>query len=592
MSRSTSWVFTRRGSTQAHSRPRHASSASMSHLDVPSPEPEVHRTVSARRSNASLRGMRRLEARRQMEENNFLSSRARQSTFNPPLDFRLLEYVTPYDENLMCPICRCPFVEPIILAECDHCFCRDCIRQTWSSTYSPLGPRGDCPACRTPAKLGPRSATSKILCNILDELKVRCPKSEDGCTAEVKRGQVQDHVNLYCGYAWIECPEGHCDLPVRRKDALAGCLHYGVSCTDCHQSMQKANLETHWKSQCPDRRVNCERCTEDVFFRDFEMHSKETCPAITVPCAGQALGCTVRRKPGQATAHARSCTFAKLAPIIESQQQRLNEQENAQRTMSRKLEILENGLSALQQIMYPQQEDPDASSADERSIPFLDASSRTPSPASVIGSINAQAAFEASDPASRARHSSDTSAFRQSATFQRGRRAPAPPGPRATDLPASLTSDFDVASPFPPPATNGGPFASPLHHLLSMHESLRDEMGRISSALQELDGRQSMHTLNENLRTREEITYLNAQLAGLSRQVHWLTASQLQRQQSRVGTPGPSSSADADGVEAAVNAVSHATSALSGIARAVGGSGPGEQQGRRRGHSEEGRTKL
>ncbi|KAH9834368.1 TRAF-type zinc finger protein [Teratosphaeria destructans] len=257
--------------------------------------------------------------------------------------------------------------------------------------------------------------------------------------------------------------------------------------------------------------------------------------------------------------------------------------------MSRKLEILENGLGALQQIMYPQQQDPDTSSADERSIPFLDASSRTPSPASVIGSVHAE---ELSDTPSRARHSSDNPAFRQSASFPRGRRAPAAPGPRPTDLPAPFTSDFDVASPFPPPVTNGGPFVSPLHHLLSMHESLRDEMGRISSALQELDGRQSMHTLNENLRTREEITYLNAQLAGLSRQVHWLTASQLQRQQSRVGTPGASSSADAGGVEAAVNAVSSATSALSGIARAVGGSGPGDQQGRRRGHSEEGRTKL
>ncbi len=122
------------------------------------------------RRSLSVRATQRLEQRRNMEESHYLTCRARAQNYNPPVDLRLLDYVSTYDSNLMCAICRCPFVDPVILNECDHCFCRDCIRQCWNSdtNYTPLGPRGDCPTCRTPAKLGPRSATSKILVNLVD----------------------------------------------------------------------------------------------------------------------------------------------------------------------------------------------------------------------------------------------------------------------------------------------------------------------------------------------------------------------------------------------------------------------------------------
>lgn len=190
---------------------------------------------------SNMRGMRRLEMRRGMEESHYLAQKARTTTLNTPTDMRLLDYVSDYDRNLMCPICRCPLVDPVVLFDCDHCFCRDCLSQTWTE-YHPGGPRGTCPTCRREAKLGPKTAVSKILTNILDELVVKCPKHEDGCTAEIKRGQVQDHVNLYCQYAMVECPRLECEQATRRKDANE-CLHYGASCIDCHDSMFVDNLE-------------------------------------------------------------------------------------------------------------------------------------------------------------------------------------------------------------------------------------------------------------------------------------------------------------------------------------------------------------
>ncbi|EME78427.1 uncharacterized protein MYCFIDRAFT_3693, partial [Pseudocercospora fijiensis CIRAD86] len=380
------------------------------------------------------------------------------------VDLRLLDYVAPSDENLVCPICRCPFVDPVVLTECDHCFCRDCIRQTWttSSAYNPLGARGgDCPTCRTPAKLAPRSATSKILTNILDDLLVKCPNSDEGCTSQLKRGQVQDHINIYCGYALVECAARECELPVRRKDSTLACLHIPVSCLACREEMQRVHLEVHWKRKCPDRRVACSLCNANLYYRELSEHNTKLCPAVSIPCPGAALGCDSRNMKAQTDIHAKKCTFAKMAPMFEMVKSRMDEQEAAQLQMNRKLEVLENGFSAMHGLFGP---------------------------------------------------------------------VPEVPGPRPSDLPEPFSLDFELASPFPPPAINGGPYVSPLHHMLSMHESLRDEMSRVSSALQELDGRHSMQILNENLRTREEMQYIGAQVAGLSRQVGWLTSTQLQRQ--------------------------------------------------------------
>lgn len=568
----------------------------------------------------ALRGMRRLEQRRNMEESQYQIQKARASNLNPPVDLRALEYISKYDENLVCPICRCAFVDPVLLIECDHCFCRECIRQTWS-TYSPLGPRGDCPTCRTPAKMGPRSATSKIIVNILDDLVVKCPNHEAGCKSEVKRGEVETHVEVYCGYSKVKCPADDCDLPVRRRESDQGCLHYTVSCLSCRQGMHRADLEAHWTFECADREISCELCKASVLSRHIEQHRRASCAAVAVPCPGAAFGCLNKSKRAQAEVHAKGCALAKLAPVLIAQMQRMDEQEATQKVMSRKLEVLETGFAAMQNILEGAPENLDHDSANETRIPFLP-ELRRHSALTVGTTLASPSDYDFPQPPSSARltSASPTSTIRTMHTAVGNtspphRAPPEPPGPRPADLPPQMSPDFDLPSPFPPPSANG-PYASPLHHLLSMHENLRDEMTRISTTLQELEGRHSMQILNENLRTREEIAYLGGQVAGMSRQVHWLTSSALQRQQGRSGTPsGPSLARDSmstvtlasdsmaspstpapDGVDmpdasAGVHAaMGTAATALRGAARMVN---VGSQSGiQRRGTSEEGRTKL
>ncbi|KAK5129335.1 hypothetical protein LTR08_003593 [Meristemomyces frigidus] len=610
MSTSPQWARSPQPTNPTRSTPYHSSSSSAAMLDLILPPSSVHRPLSDSNlvDHSSFRGMRRLEARRQMEETNYLASKARAQNLNPPVDLRLLDYVVPYDENLMCPICRCPFLDPVVLCECDHYFCRDCIRQTWSSNHTPHGPRGDCPSCRTPAKLGPRSATSKILVNITDDLLVRCPKSEQGCAAQVKRGEVQDHVSIYCGYAPTPCPAAGCEQPVRRKDVAQGCLHYGVSCLECREAMPKSNLEAHWQSECHDRLVSCKLCDEGVYYRELERHQSETCAAVPSACPGQAFGCTTRSARAQAELHAQSCTFAALAPLLTGMQARLAEQEAAQKLLVRKLDTMENGMQALQDILASSTHpDLDRIEADESRIPFLTEHARNNSESTLDAFFASPTDPNIFDfPAPPSSQPTSTLSLAQAPVSLPPSR-PAPPPPTHLPDPAFDThppTHHHHHHPFPP-TSSSDPYASPLHHLLSLHESLRAELSRLAAAVQEQDARQSTHALNETLRTREELAYLGAQVGGVSRQVHWLTSAQLMRQQQQQqqqdGSPGRGSqgrvssaaqgrdvveiSGAGAGVEAAVS--SAAATVVRGVGRVVD-----VGMGVRRGVSEEGRTKL
>lgn len=83
----------------------------------------------------------------------------------------------------------------------------------------------------------------KIIQTMLDELMVKCPNGKFGCAWVNQRVNVHDHVMLYCEYTLVECPSYDCRHSISQKDFHKGCLHYTVSCEDCHTSMMKKDLE-------------------------------------------------------------------------------------------------------------------------------------------------------------------------------------------------------------------------------------------------------------------------------------------------------------------------------------------------------------
>lgn len=99
---------------------------------------------------------------------------------------------------------------------------------------------------------------------------------------------------------------------------------------------------------------------------------------------------------------------------------------------------------------------------------------------------------------------------------------------RDTLSPSATLIDTSLPGAEPP---DTAPFDSTAHHLLSLHESLREEVSRVSTAISEIDAKASMMAMNERLRAKEDLAHTNAAIGGMRMQLHWLVSAKLQNQQ-------------------------------------------------------------
>lgn len=363
-----------------------------------------------------------------------------------PVDLRALEYVSPYDHNLMCAICYCPFVNAVRLP-CEHVFCLRCVND--AMTISGIGFRPssvNCPSCRRMTHATELASMPKILDRMLDDLMVRCPLKDEGCNEQVQRCEVQQHVDRKCAYSEVECPAEDCMLFILRKDVEKGrCLHGMLQCEYCNQSFMERDLEIHRTIHCEAGRTSCPDCKAQILLRDIHQHV-ENCPDAIFPCTAAEYGCDFIARRAALDQHSRSCAMAKLVPVLEKQNERLGAHEAALKSLRHRNSILETSFSSIQDTLGP--------SADDTAAPSSSAS-----------------------------------------------------------------------------ASDAGPFDSTAHHLLCLHESLRDEVSRVSAALAELDARTTMTVMNESLRNKEDVSHMNAAIGGMRLQLHWLVSARLQNQQ-------------------------------------------------------------
>ena len=307
---------------------------------------------SSTSSRQLFRPFRRIEVHRQIEQGQHAFKIAGTEDHSLAIDFHRLDYISHYDTNLTCAICHSPFVDPIALDQCNHCFCDDCIHQKWisgSDHDNQTGRRGSCPACGTIGRIAPLSATQPLR-NLVQNLVVKCPQSDKGCQVEIKRCDVLEHVRIYCGYALVTCREMTCQRPVQRKDVEQSCLHSLATCWECQLELEQWQLEMHWRTQCSGRKVRCRFCDEVVPIRELESHDKCSCRPTRPSCPGKMYGCSSRSLGGpNAESHAKKCVFARLAPLIERQQWQLDEQQSTQRQILSRLGELAADLKAMRE---------------------------------------------------------------------------------------------------------------------------------------------------------------------------------------------------------------------------------------------------
>ncbi|KAJ5654259.1 Zinc fingerRING-type [Penicillium lividum] len=379
------------------------------------------------------------------------------------VDLRALDFVTNYDSHLMCPICHCPFVQPVRL-QCDHVFCEKCLRSAITTFRSAESDEFPCPSCRTPTS-HVSTSVPRLLINMCDEIQVRCPLVAEGCQELIPRGHIQAHVDKYCGYRLMPCPDASCDKKTRRRDLQTEnrCRHSYYQCLRCEEDIMEQDYDEHDKELCPSLEKLCVDCGSTVLQSALKNHI-ETCPEVVSPCAASKYGCPVKIRRAEITTHEQQCPLVAIGPYFEAQNNRLDSLELTMRHLQQRNEIFEDGMANIRATLVE--------------------SSR-------IGDGNS----------TRSANDAEESADRSSNVFS-----------------SNATT-----------------------YLLSLHESLRDEVSQMSHALTDLDARASMTIMNECLRIKEDMAHTNAAVNSIRMQVQWLMNPRLHNG-TRAGSARPNAS--------------------------------------------------
>lgn len=269
----------------------------------------------------------------------------RPAALGPPLDLSSLEYVEEYSHNLMCAICHSPFVRPLRLP-CQHVFCQACFLDVRNSH-----PQGEsCPTCREKVRPERMSSIPKIVELILDDLIVKCPFSDNGCTEQMSRCLAQDHVDKYCEYIQVKCPYDNCGEEIQRRHLNdERCHHKLILCVTCDRSYKEIDFSSHCATHDDERIVPCPSCATTVLGRDLQSH-ESSCPEAAVSCVAATYGCDHICKRASIDDHNTTCPLAKLSPFLALQSSRLAQQELALKNLRHKNALLETTFEKIQEF--------------------------------------------------------------------------------------------------------------------------------------------------------------------------------------------------------------------------------------------------
>ncbi|CZT02635.1 hypothetical protein WAI453_002139 [Rhynchosporium graminicola] len=261
------------------------------------------------------------------------------------VDLRAVTYESIVDENLMCPICHCPLVDPV-MTECDHIFCRSCIEE--SVTHSRT-----CPIDRSPLDQDVRELkrAPKIVINQLDGLKAKCP----ACGMGFARSMLENHLEKYCPETIMRCPgrneEIECRENVKRKLAGRGCLHFETECIDCGEKLLEVDMEEHREEMCKERFQGCEYCGVEIL-RCRTVEHEKVCKDIIAPCQWAGYGCQHGAKRKDLYLHTNECGFKTVGPMTDMLRKEIGDLRSEVRTLTeanqrheRRLKFMESGTS-------------------------------------------------------------------------------------------------------------------------------------------------------------------------------------------------------------------------------------------------------
>lgn len=261
---------------------------------------------------------------------------SRPASLGPPVDLSSLKYVEEYSHNLKCAICHNPYVR-LLRLPCQHVFCSSCFLETGNSHAK----RESCPTCRDRVPAEQLSYLPKMVELMLDDLMVKCPFSDSGCTEQMSRCLIQDHIDKYCEHAQVTCPYDNCGEKIQRRHLNEKrCLHKLITCVTCGRSYKEIDSSSHYATHDDESIVLCSGCATTVLGSDLRSH-ESSCPRVTMPCIAATYGCDYIGKRASIDQHHAICPLAKLAPFLALQSTRISQQELVLKNLRQKNALVE-----------------------------------------------------------------------------------------------------------------------------------------------------------------------------------------------------------------------------------------------------------
>ncbi|KAI7885810.1 hypothetical protein K492DRAFT_228836 [Lichtheimia hyalospora FSU 10163] len=292
------------------------------------------------------------------------------------VDLRALNYTETINANLICCICQAPFIDPVVLV-CGHTFCSTCIYQACDA--SPV-----CPIDRSPVSTDDIQPAVKIISNMVNELLVECPRSEEGCTHVGQRQYVENHVKSDCQYTFTSCDLEECKALVLKKDLtthVSTCKYRPAECKMCKRKMRAIELEDHHRL-CPAEIIQCPHCDTSRPRSEHPSHLL-TCPRHPVTCTHADFGCPWQGdREALETKHTNECAYEGIKDYLHQQQQRDQMLRDQIKAVSKENEMLKRQHDELSQqfhtlsdklaLMFPSHFIPDGPTGGESPPPMTE----------------------------------------------------------------------------------------------------------------------------------------------------------------------------------------------------------------------------
>jgi len=171
-------------------------------------------------------------------------------------------------EELICPICESLVINPVCCSKCEKPFCKYCI-DTW------LKKKNTCPN-RCVYK---EAELPRILRNLLNKVKVKCPNHELGCKEIILYENYEKHLNN-CEYAQWRCLGENCGYVNTKAKVIDhvnnDCTKLKEKCKWCGLSFDVSEFLYHFNN-CDFMNETCIYCGMNINKNNVNTHTHDYC---------------------------------------------------------------------------------------------------------------------------------------------------------------------------------------------------------------------------------------------------------------------------------------------------------------------------